>query len=64
MIWPLPSLRSVKNFLSVVVAATEMYQGATSAIVEGFGPELPADLEVNMPLLIAWKAPIACTSSK
>jgi len=47
-----------------VLAATEMNQGATFVIVEGFGPKLPADLEVNIPLLIAWKDPIANTSSK
>ena len=64
MIWPLPSLRLVKNFLSIVAAATEMSQGARFGIVARPGPELPADLEVNMPLLIAWKAPIAYMSSK
>jgi len=41
-ILPLPSWSLVKNFLSIVVAATEMNQGARCGIVLGPGPELPA----------------------
>ena len=48
----------------MVLAATNNDRGEKFVIVAGEGPELPAKLDVNIPFLIAWKAPIAIESLK
>lgn len=48
-----PNWTLVENFRSIVLAATEINQGATFVIVEREGPSLPAEAEVNIPFLIA-----------
>ena len=54
----------MKNFRSIVLAATERDHGAKFVTVARPGPSLPAAIDVNIPFRIAWKAPMAFTSSK
>ena len=49
----LPNWTSVKNFRSVVLAATERDHGAKLERVARSGPRLPAEVDVNIPFLIA-----------
>lgn len=60
----LPKRTLVRNFLSMVLAATERDQGEKLVMVSGSGPELPAELDVRTPYFMAWKAPMAMGSSK
>lgn len=48
----------------MVLAATERDQGEKFLNASGSGPSLPEEFDVNIPLFIAWKVPIAIASSK
>ena len=43
----------MENFRSMVLAATERDHGEKFEMVAGPGPELPAEVDVNIPFLIA-----------
>uniref|UniRef100_A0A0A9G8X3 Uncharacterized protein n=2 Tax=Arundo donax TaxID=35708 RepID=A0A0A9G8X3_ARUDO len=61
---PSPRTTSAGNSRSMVDAPTVSIHGAMLTAVYSPGPELPAEQETTIPLLIAWKAPMAIESRK
>jgi hypothetical protein len=47
-------LTLVKDFLSIVLAATGRNQGETLLTFAGSGSELPAEMDASTPFFIAW----------
>lgn len=48
----------------MLLAATVRVHGAKLETETGYGPEFPAEFDVKIPFLTAWKDPMAMGSSK